>query len=216
MRRCPVSGMRAPGAEASAPRPRAPVAAPPAPTQAVPSSPRPPSTARSPGGADGRVRQAQPVGGGLLRPGDENRSEHADLTVRGALSGAGRPSRHALRTRSQGSGGSARRMVNGRSLVAGPFLSPRPEPRAGGRGDRLPDLEVPVQGAALVLGARVRPGAPKRNPPPPPEERLRLGSKADRSDPTAEGRHLFHEHRDELLHVVGCCAIERRGQRLHD
>ena len=38
----------------------------------------------------------------------------------------GRPARHALRTRSHGSGGSASRIVIGRSVVAGLSLSPRP------------------------------------------------------------------------------------------
>jgi hypothetical protein len=61
-------------------------------------------------------------------PGNEDPGDHPDLTVCGATAGAGRPSRHALRTRSQGSGGSARRMVIGRSLLAGQCVSPRPEP----------------------------------------------------------------------------------------
>ena len=39
---------------------------------------------------------------------------------------AGRPARHALRSQSNGSGGSASRIVIGRSLVAGLSLSPRP------------------------------------------------------------------------------------------
>ncbi len=75
----------------------------------------------------GRVRQAQAVGGCLLRPGNEDRRDHPDLTVRGALSGmATGPARHALRTNSSGTGGSARRMTIGRSLVEGLSLSPRP------------------------------------------------------------------------------------------
>jgi hypothetical protein len=52
-----------------------------------------------------RVRQAQPVGGRLLRPGDQDRRDHDDLAIGGALGGAGRPSRHALRTSSRGTGG---------------------------------------------------------------------------------------------------------------
>ena len=35
----------------------------------------------------GRVRQAEAVGGGLLRPGDEDGGNHADLAVGGALGG---------------------------------------------------------------------------------------------------------------------------------
>ena len=45
---------------------------------------------------DGQVREAEAVGGSLLRPGDEDRGNDPDLAVRGALGGAGRPSRHAL------------------------------------------------------------------------------------------------------------------------
>ena len=64
----------------------------------------------------------------LLR---QNR-RHADFTLGGAFgSAAGAPMRHALRTRSQGAGGSARRMVIGRSLVAGLSLSPRPNRERG-------------------------------------------------------------------------------------
>ncbi len=75
----------------------------------------------------GRVRQAQAVGGRLLRPGDEDRGDHSDLTVGRALGGAaGRPMRHALRPNSSGVGGSARRIVIERSLVAGLSLAPRP------------------------------------------------------------------------------------------
>jgi hypothetical protein len=63
----------------------------------------------------------------LLRPGLKDRGDDADLAVCRAFGGAaGRPTRHALRTSSQGSGGSARRIVIGRSLVAGLSLSPRP------------------------------------------------------------------------------------------
>jgi hypothetical protein len=65
------------------------------------------------------MRQAEAVGGCLLRPGDEDCGDHADLTIRGAFGGAARPSRHALLSQPQGSGGSARRIVIGRSLVAG-------------------------------------------------------------------------------------------------
>ncbi len=69
---------------------------------------------------DGRVRQTEAVRGRLLPPGDDDRGDHPDLAVRGASGGAaGRSSRHALRTSSTGSGGSARRIVIGRSLVAG-------------------------------------------------------------------------------------------------
>ena len=86
----------------------------------------------------GRVRQAQAVRGRLLRPGDQDGGDHADLAVGGPCGGAGRPSRHALRSQSKGSGGSASRMVTGRSVVAGLRLSPRPvrqlRPPAGRRG----------------------------------------------------------------------------------
>jgi hypothetical protein len=74
---------------------------------------------------DGRVRQAEAVGGRLLRPGGKYRGHDHDLTARGASGGtAGRPAGNDARTRSQGSGGSARRIVIGRSLVAGQSLSP--------------------------------------------------------------------------------------------
>ena len=39
---------------------------------------------------DGRVRQAEAVGGRLLRPGDEDRGDHADLAVGRACGGAAR------------------------------------------------------------------------------------------------------------------------------
>jgi len=53
-----------------------------------------------------RVRQAEAAGGRLLRPGDEDGRDHADLAVGGSLGGAGRPTRHALRTGPKGTGGS--------------------------------------------------------------------------------------------------------------
>jgi hypothetical protein len=53
-----------------------------------------------------RVRQPEAVGGGFLRPGVEDRDHDDDLSVRGAFGGAGRPTRHALRTSSRGTGGS--------------------------------------------------------------------------------------------------------------
>jgi hypothetical protein len=37
---------------------------------------------------DGRVRQAETVGGSLLRPGDEDGGDHDDLSVRRASDGA--------------------------------------------------------------------------------------------------------------------------------
>jgi hypothetical protein len=46
---------------------------------------------------------------------------------------AGGPARHALRSHSQGSGGSARRIMIGRSVVAGQILSPRPRPDIASR-----------------------------------------------------------------------------------
>jgi len=45
------------------------------------------------------MRQAEAVGGRLLRSGSEDRGDHPDLTIRGAFGLAvRRPSRHALRT----------------------------------------------------------------------------------------------------------------------
>ena len=74
---------------------------------------------------DGRVRQPEPVGGCLLRPGCDDSGDHGELAVRGASSGAtGRPAGHALLSQSTGSGSSASRIVIGRSLVAGLSLSP--------------------------------------------------------------------------------------------
>ena len=76
----------------------------------------------------GRVREAESVGRRLVRAGDEDRGDHSDFTVRGALGwAAGAAARHALRPNSSGVGGSDRRIVIGRSLVAGLSLSPRPQ-----------------------------------------------------------------------------------------
>ena len=94
---------------------------------------------------DGGVRQPETVGGRLLRPGDEHGCNHADLTV-GGTSGrvARRPSRHALRNQSNGSGGSASRIVIGRSVVAGLCLSPRPTPcHQGGLSVSSPETTSP-------------------------------------------------------------------------
>jgi hypothetical protein len=77
-----------------------------------------------------RRRQAEAMSGSLLRPGVEHRGDHADLTVGGASGSARRPSRHALRSQSKGSAGSASRMVIGWSLVEGLSLSPRPNSRS--------------------------------------------------------------------------------------
>jgi hypothetical protein len=44
--------------------------------------------------------------GRLLRPGNQDGRNDADLTVGGTPGGARRPSRHALRTSSNGAGGS--------------------------------------------------------------------------------------------------------------
>ena len=71
------------------------------------------------------MRQAEAVGGFLLQAGDEDGRDHADLAVSSALGGVAGPARHALRSHSQGSGGSANRIVTGRSLVAG--QSPHPD-----------------------------------------------------------------------------------------
>ncbi len=66
------------------------------------------------------MRQPESVGSRFLRPGGEDGRNDADLAVGGALGcAAGSPSRHALRSQSTGSGGSASRSVIGRSLVAG-------------------------------------------------------------------------------------------------
>lgn len=59
----------------------------------------------------GRMRQPEAACGSLLRPGDEDRGDHDDLAVIGALGGVGGPSRHALRSQSDGSGGTGRRIV---------------------------------------------------------------------------------------------------------
>lgn len=71
-----------------------------------------------------RVRQAESVGGGLLRFGDQDGRDHADLAVGGASGRAGRPSRHALRTNSKGSAGSASRMVIGCGTAGSTPLAP--------------------------------------------------------------------------------------------
>ena len=68
------------------------------------------------------------AGGRLLRAGDEDRRDDADLAVGGAR-GVGPDDRFGvmrLRSQSKGSGGSASRIVIGRSLVSGLSLSPRP------------------------------------------------------------------------------------------
>jgi hypothetical protein len=76
----------------------------------------------------GRVRQAEAVGGRLLRSGDQDGGDHADLAVGRAPGGAARRlAGHALRSQSNGSGGSASRIVTGRAVVAGLCLSPRPD-----------------------------------------------------------------------------------------
>jgi hypothetical protein len=98
------------------------------------------------------VRQAEAVGGSLLRSGREHGRDHADLTVGGTFGGVEGPSRHALRSQSNGSGGSASRMVTGRSLVAEQGLSPRPALLGIGRADREADLLPPVSAATAVRG----------------------------------------------------------------
>jgi hypothetical protein len=55
---------------------------------------------------DGRVRQAEAVGGRLLGAGDEDGRDHDDLALGRASGGSGRPTRHALRTSSRVTGGS--------------------------------------------------------------------------------------------------------------
>jgi hypothetical protein len=72
------------------------------------------------------MRQAEAVGGRLLRPGHEDGGKDAHLAVGGTFGLMARPVRHALRSQSNGSGGSASRIVTGRSVVAGLSLSPRP------------------------------------------------------------------------------------------
>jgi hypothetical protein len=73
------------------------------------------------------MREAESVGGSLLRSGGQDRRDDPDLAVGGA---SGRVARalpgHALWSQLEGSGGSASRIVIGRSLVAG--LAPRPDP----------------------------------------------------------------------------------------
>ena len=67
------------------------------------------------------------MGGGLLRPGDQDGRDHPDLAIGGALGCVPGVPLHALRNQSKGSGGSESRIVIGRSVVAGLSLSPRPE-----------------------------------------------------------------------------------------
>jgi hypothetical protein len=62
-----------------------------------------------------------------FRPGGGDGRDDADLAVGGALGRAVRLSRHALASHSQGSGGSASRIVTGRSVVAGQCHLPRPD-----------------------------------------------------------------------------------------
>ena len=73
-----------------------------------------------PGGATPSSATGQPVGCGLLRSGSEDDRDHANLAVDGAPGRAGvRPARHALRSHSHGSCGSASRILTGRAVVAG-------------------------------------------------------------------------------------------------
>ncbi len=92
------------------------------------------------------------MGGRLLRPGDQDGCDHADLTVGGTFGGARRPSRHALRSQSKGSGGSASRIVMGRSVVAGLCLSPRPAHRAGRVGERTTRPRDTSPGHCVAVG----------------------------------------------------------------
>jgi len=73
------------------------------------------------------VRETKAVSGRLLRARNADRGNDPDLAVGRAFRGMAGPSRHALRSQSNGSGGSASRIVIGRSLVAGLSLSPRPD-----------------------------------------------------------------------------------------
>jgi hypothetical protein len=75
----------------------------------------------------GGVRQAEAMGGRLLRSGGQDSCNDPDLTVGGASGSVARAlPRHALRSQSHGSGGSASRMMTERSVVAGQSFSPRP------------------------------------------------------------------------------------------
>lgn len=68
------------------------------------------------------------MGGSLLGTGIQDGRNDADLTVGGTGgSAAGVLASHALRNQSKGSGGSASRIVIGRSVVAGLCLLPRPK-----------------------------------------------------------------------------------------
>jgi hypothetical protein len=63
------------------------------------------------------------VGGRLLGTGNQRRCDHPDLTIGGALRGTARPARHALRSQSNGSGGSASRIVASVSKLADAVFS---------------------------------------------------------------------------------------------
>ena len=96
---------RPPGREAGL-GPRARAAAKRGSTPAARSSSHPPWPSRPPGGAS-RSSATGRVGGRLPSPiRNEDRGDHPDLAVGGAPDGAGRPTRHALRTSSRGTGGS--------------------------------------------------------------------------------------------------------------
>ena len=75
---------------------RAPAAAPPGSTRAARSSSPPLGPGVRRVVLDGRVREAEAVGGRLLRSGDEDRRNHDDLTVGGGSRATGRRARRAL------------------------------------------------------------------------------------------------------------------------
>ena len=139
------------------PCPRAPAAAAPGSIRAARSSPPPPWIACSPGGASPSSAKPEAMGGPLLRPGQQDGSDHADLTIGGALGGPGRSASHALRSHSKGSGGSARRIVIGRSLVSGLSHSPRLVPPPVASSTALP--RDPSRGARRAKGRGRHPSA---------------------------------------------------------
>jgi hypothetical protein len=97
--------------------------------RAAPSSSHPPWSAPSPGGAS--RSSATGRGGGRPPSPTRRRGRPRPRRPRGRSrvrrGSVARPARHALRSQSNGSGGSASRIVIPRSVVAGLCLSPRPD-----------------------------------------------------------------------------------------
>ena len=148
-------------------------------TRAAPSSLPRPWTGRSPGDAS----RSSATGRGGGRPPSPTRQQegfdHPDLTVGGASGrAAGRPARHALRSQSKGSGGSARRIVTGRSVVAGLSLSPRPDRPSFRAQSPLPGGRARAEGfAPTTLRVEAQDARPEGRVPAP---RLRRGGQRER------------------------------------